>query len=546
MDGEKLGVGSKGTMPIAERVCYPYVAGKRWLSGLVDTVGYQLVTFIISCHFCLKGTTLGLVGQAGLPFAQKVLKLSAQESQRYGIVASFPWSIKPLVGMISDVLPIAGYKKRYYCFLSSILGAGAIAYLAAVPLDSSSAMTYVAAMVLINLQVSVVDLLTEGKYTETMARVPEASSDIVSFVWLTVSWGGLLATVISFFVLQTDNYNVMFWCALPFSLQAVFTSFFGLLPEVKLAVSKLDVDLLTKHGNMFIMGTFMGCLSVVLAVTQLMTENMYVEFGVTLGVALVLSVSMFIFMERRLAKATLFLFLTNTVSVSFGSAMQYWFTVDETCNPGGPHFDYLFFTVYTSVIAQVFNFVGIWLFNVYLSKFRMRSALIVSALISSVASLGDFAMVMRWNLRWGIPDRWFYLIGDTILEPIVIMMAFMPSTVLISKMCPKNMEATTFAILASFSNLGGALSSSFGVFAMEAAGIKTDVENGQCDFSNLPWLIVVCGMCLPLIAVPLTFVLIPDIDMSDNLKEENGLPDVGGDTVGEKTPLIKKDDPKKE
>ena len=541
MDGEKLGDGSKGSMSLTERACYPYVAGKRWMLGLVDTVGYQLVTFIISCHFCLKGTTLGLVGQAGLPFAQKVLKLSAQESQRYGIVAAFPWSIKPLVGMISDVLPIAGYNKRYYCFISSILGAGAITYLAAMPLDSSSALTYVAAMVLINLQVSVVDLLTEGKYTETMARVPEASSDIVSFVWLTVSWGGLLATAISFFVLQTKKYHVMFWCALPFSLQAVFTSFFGLLPEVKLAVSKLDLDLLTKHRDMFLMGTFVGCMSVALAVTQLATENMYVEFGVTLGVALVLSVSMFFFMEKRLAKATLFLFLTNTVSVSFGSAMQYWFTVDETCNPGGPHFDYLFFTVYTSVIAQAFNALGIYLFNVYLSRFRMRSALIVSALISSTASLGDFAMVMRWNLRWGIPDRWFYLIGDTILEPIVLMMAFMPSTVLISKMCPKNIEATTFAILASFSNLGGALSSSFGVFAMQAAGIKTDVESGQCDFSNLPWLIVVCGMCLPLMAVPLTFVLIPDIDMSDNLKEEEGLPEPGGDKAGEKTPLIKKE-----
>ena len=85
------------------------------------------------------------------------------------------------------------------------------------------------------------------------------------------------------------------------------------------------------------------------------------------------------------------------------------------------------------------------------------------------------------------------------------------------------------------------MSSSFGVFAMQAAGIKTDVESGQCDFSNLPWLIVVCGMCLPLVAVPLTFVLIPDIDMSDNLKEEEGLPEPGGDKAGEKTPLIKKE-----
>ena len=40
----------------------------------------------------------------------------------------------------------------------------------------------------------------------------------------------------------------------------------------------------------------------------------------------------------------------------------------------------------------------------------------------------------RWNVAWGIPDKWFYLVGDTILEPIVLMMAFMPGTVLISKM----------------------------------------------------------------------------------------------------------------
>jgi len=63
----------------------------------------------------------------------------------------------------------------------------------------------------------------------------------------------------------------------------------------------------------------------------------------------------------------------------------------------------------------------------------MRHALMVSALVSSFASVGDLAMVMRWNVRWGIPDKAFYLVGDTILEPIVGMMAFMPGTILISK-----------------------------------------------------------------------------------------------------------------
>ncbi|EEH57798.1 LOW QUALITY PROTEIN: uncharacterized protein MICPUCDRAFT_67550 [Micromonas pusilla CCMP1545] len=51
---------------------------------------------------------MGLAHQAGLPFAQQYLKLSATDMQRYGIVAYFPWSLKPVFGMLSDVVPIAG------------------------------------------------------------------------------------------------------------------------------------------------------------------------------------------------------------------------------------------------------------------------------------------------------------------------------------------------------------------------------------------------------------------------------------------------------
>mmetsp|Transcript_21394 Transcript_21394/g.34579 ORF Transcript_21394/g.34579 Transcript_21394/m.34579 type:complete len:561 (-) Transcript_21394:171-1853(-) len=532
-DSVGTGRGIHGTLS------YPFTAVGNWLRMLSDAVSWQLVAFIFSCHFCLKGVTLGLVGQAGLPFSQQYLKLSAEETQRLGIVAMFPWSIKPLVGMISDVLPIAGYHKRYYMLVVSVFGAAALVYLGSVPIGPGQALVYVAALVLVNLQVSVVDLLTEGKYTEKMRLVPEVSSDVVSLVWSNQTAGGLLATAISFFALQTKNYRAMFFCAVPFSVQAIFTSVAGLLPEDRSETNAVKTDLLIKHRSLFALGTFMGVVCVLLAAIQLVTTDMYTQLAVTLLCAIVLSLSMFWCMPLKLAKATLFLFLTNTVSVSFGSAMQYWYTVDDRCNPGGPHFDYLFFTVYTAIIAQLFSAVGILLFNSYFSKIRMRKALWISAVISSAASIGDFAMVMRWNLRWGIPDKWFYLVGDTILEPMVLMMAFMPSTVLISKMCPKNMEATTFAILASFSNLGGALSSSFGVFAMQAAGIQTDLEVGQCNFDNLPHLIVICGMILPLTAIPLTFVLIPDIDMHDTVDMDED-DRIGGDEVKreEATPLV--------
>ena len=45
------------------------------------------------------------------PIRPKVLALSAIELQKYGIVSSFPWTVKPLIGMISDGIPIFGYNR---------------------------------------------------------------------------------------------------------------------------------------------------------------------------------------------------------------------------------------------------------------------------------------------------------------------------------------------------------------------------------------------------------------------------------------------------
>merc|ERR1712159_51780 len=135
-----------------------------------------------------------------------------------------------------------------------------------------------------------------------------------------------------------------------------------------------------------------------------------------------------------------------------------------------------------------------YLFQIFFSNANVRFTFWMSALLSSLASVGDYVIVRRWNIDWGISDKAFYLIGDTILEPMVGMMAAMPSVVLMSKMCPENMEASMFAILASFNNLGSSLSSALGVFAMDFVGIHTDLSDaGACDFSGLPSLTFYCG-----------------------------------------------------
>jgi len=557
----------------------PFVQFYYYMRKMIIIYGWPLVFMIISVMFGVKGAMIGLVGSSGLPYAQKYLKLTAIEMQKYGIVASFPWTVKPLIGMISDGFPIFGYNKRWYIAASSLVGSCAIYFVATYKFDRSNGLYYIAGLTHINAQVAIADLLTEGKYAEAMRYNPNHSASMVSYVWGNITLGGILATVLSYIALKDENYHLLFWMALPFAVQCFLTSASGLLPELKVkrtkkgevvvddgeddegdkvdamgvgdakkSVTFADEDEETKKANrqkrsMNMMAILMGVICVIIAGIQIVGLDESTILSITLISCVLLSMLIFFFLPRQLAKATFFLFITSVLSVSFGGAMTYWFTVDEKCNPGGPHFDYVYFTVYTSIVGQCSGIIGIWLFNIFFSKGSLRKAFWISSMISSLGSFFDYAIVKRWNVDYlSIPDKAFYMFGDAVLESIVGMMAYMPSVVLIAKMCPKNLETTMFAILASFANLGGSLSGSFGTFAMDYAGIKTDLTSGSCNWDNLPNLILVCGICMPLLAIPLTFIFVPNILMTDSITDfDNSSTKVGDKhvTEDEKKSLIK-------
>ena len=69
------------------------------------------------------------------------------------------------------------------------------------------------------------------------------------------------------------------------------------------------------------------------------------------------------------------------------------------------------------------------------------------------AHLLDIAMYQRWNRVLGVPD-WLFMLGKASVGGTVYMMNFLPTTLLISKICPDGVETTTFAMLAGVSNFG--------------------------------------------------------------------------------------------
>ena len=135
----------------------------------------------------------------------------------------------------------------------------------------------------------------------------------------------------------------------------------------------------------------------------------------------------FVCLSRQLAKANLYMFLTQALYFSTSGASDYWMTADEDCVPGGPHFSYTYYSTFTSVVGSIFSIIGVALFQRTLSGWDFRPVFWVTTMIRVIASLVDIVMVKRWNVTvLGISDHVFYLLGDAIVYQVAYTLDFMP------------------------------------------------------------------------------------------------------------------------
>src|ERR1700683_5192406 len=70
----------------------------------------------------------GVVWQPLTHFLKEVHGWSPVEISASLAVLDVPWVIKPLYGLVSDFLPIAGYRRRPYLLLASLAGAAGYAW----------------------------------------------------------------------------------------------------------------------------------------------------------------------------------------------------------------------------------------------------------------------------------------------------------------------------------------------------------------------------------------------------------------------------------
>lgn len=83
-----------------------------------------LVVFFGLAYFCQHFGQAGLIRQPLEFYMKEVLHYGADQIATFFAILTLPWVIKPLYGLITDYLPLYGYRRKSYLLIMNILAVG--------------------------------------------------------------------------------------------------------------------------------------------------------------------------------------------------------------------------------------------------------------------------------------------------------------------------------------------------------------------------------------------------------------------------------------
>lgn len=544
------------------------------LDKITDGGGKKVLTQLFLTYFLFcKAMARDWVLATAIPFYTKVLGADDETTNNMYTASRSPFGIKTLWGSLSDALPFMGYHKRFYILWGVFVSICSIFALISIGWSRDGA-TAPASMVLIQLSTLCIfgfeyggatcDSLTQARYTELMKQM--GTPTIVSFVWflmnsctLISSWGNLL--------LEDGNWLVLLYFAIPAALPMLYPAAMNWLAEAPAtSYCSFQTEKLTKHRLIFMMSMTLAVGA--LGGTGLLILNATVWTRViyfaTLSTTFV--VMSFIALPMNIAKPAFYMFLCSSLRLFFSGTLQIWYTSnnqhkgaaqcleetgsactdevvlrDYTCIRNGPAFTTAYYQFVGNFLGAIAATVAVVIFEKIIVFWNVRAAFWITTVFSMCSAMLEISILQRWNhslfgtdplqyLESHYVDQIFFVVGTQAIDKIIEMLDFMPCNVLIGKLCPPNMEATIFAVLAGSQNFGTNLAFIFGSIVVANLGVTFNTLTNQCinpditvlgvTLGGLTWARALGGIVLPAITVPLTFVLLPDKGLNENFLDE--------------------------
>merc|ERR1719359_705418 len=201
-------------------------------------------------------------------------------------------------------------------------------------------------------------------------------------------------------------------------------------------------------------------------------------------------------------------------------AVFYFYTNGPKEYPEGPHFSPMFWISILGIVGSLFSLVGFSLFNLFMKHWRYHSVFFTTNIMYALGHALAAVQFARLNIKWGISDEAF-AVSYAVVQSITTSMLFLPGIVLMTQLCPKNVEATMYALLAGTSNLGTQIGGTVGAAVLTYLGVTPRGATGESHkFENL-WLAALISSLAPLITLALLPWMIPNALQTERLMDEN-------------------------
>lgn len=497
------------------------VAGLRWFNNLRYEYGWRLMIVLFASQHILKGFTLNLSHPA-TQYLYGQYALTGPRRQIFDGITQMPWSLKPVVGVCSDLFPIAGRHKGPYILLASVVGILSFYNLGFTKPGDLSISHVVMLLFGVQLQASVCDLMVEAKYSEKINEKPAHGPDLVTFVWVGINVCSIGAQCLIGKTLAAGGPRLVFaLCVVPASiiLWPTLRNDMGERQKTAEQIAETRKKLM-KEWEVFVLAILLFVCVCVLSMVGVHFTDVRVHLCTALVCIVVLIGSFALVLRPDIARLNTFFVLQASLSVGIRGATFYFYTDDEVAFPDGPHFSVEFFTAVLGVVSSVFSIIGLVAYNTWFKHWSYRHLLYLGNSLYFVVCLLDVPFFLRLNLRLGIPD-YIFVFGSTSFQQIVYQWQWMPGMVVLSQMCPKGMEATMFALLAGCHNFGVSIAQFLGGFLLDSLGVDpAGLPDEGAKFDNL-WIASLVASVLPFLAILLVPLMIPDARQTDTLLIEN-------------------------
>ena len=109
-------------------------------------------------------------------------------------------------------------------------------------------------------------------------------------------------------------------------------------------------------------------------------------------------------------------------------------------------------------LGYICLFVGVILYKNCLYEFEYRMLFLIAIIIGLTLAPISFTYVMRWNVSWGIPDLALIIPCEILGDIATDALTLMPMAIMMIRICPKHIEASTLALLYGVHNFRGVIS----------------------------------------------------------------------------------------